>query len=154
MEETTKRPPSASGDSLASRRPIAPFVVSLVGGLWMLTSAGMMTAMFHGGMHGPMMGPWAHHPWRTWAWHHTYLDYYGASALLGWVAVVASLVVIGGAVVIYARPDSAGKAGAAIVAASIVGLLTGVGLLAGVLGLVGGILALVWFRNSARAGSA
>ncbi len=113
--------------------PTAAFFLSLIAGIWMLAMSGMMAgwAPSWGGTGGGMMGGgWmAGHGVMGVGW--------------GWLGIVTGLAVLVGAVGLYARPATAGSWGVVILAASAINLLVGMGgLLASVLGLIGGGLAL------------
>ncbi len=120
------------GPGPAPARPVAAFVVSLIAGLWMLAMGGMMGWGYMGGY--------------GWMWrHHGMMHGYGGGAMWSWIGIVAGIVVITGAVVLYAVPSAARFWGVVIIVASAIDLLAGMGgFLAGSLGIVGGILAVTW----------
>ena len=112
-------------------RPIAAFVLSLLAGLSLLARSGMM----YGGMHGPWHGRvggwmegWGSHPFAIgWPWFGT----------------IAGVVLLVAAVALYLRPEARRGWGIVSVVTSGLHLLLGMGgFLAGVLGVVGGVLAL------------
>ena len=116
--------------------PAAPFILSLVAGLLMVSGVGMMSFSYGSGYYG-MMG-----------------DYYGMmSGINGgsggwfyWVAIiglVAGLVVLAGAVMLYLRPRSAPTWGLVILLFSVFGLFGMGGFFIGtILGIIGGVLAM------------
>ncbi len=70
---------------------------------------------------------------------------YGSSSLWVWTGTIAGLVVLAGAVLLFAKPATARPWGIVIVVVSAAGLFAGAGgLLAGLLGILGGILAITW----------
>lgn len=139
MEEEKKR---------NANRPTAAFVVSLIAGLWMLFAAGMggMEHMRGHGWGGRMMDGWGHGGGYGWMWrHHQMMHGYGGGTLWGWTGIVAGALVLLGAIFLYARPSTARGWGVVILVASAFAILSGAGgFLAGVLGLIGGALAVTW----------
>lgn len=121
----------------------AAFVLSLLAGLWMLLTGGMMN---HYGM---MMGG---------ASSHGHFGMYGWSGMNGWMwgrgmhtfglwwpwfGALAGIVVILGAVILFVKPAQARTWGWIILIASALDFFLGMGgLVAGVLGVMGGILAI------------
>jgi hypothetical protein len=126
------------------QRPVAAFAISLIAGLWMLASGGMMTAGYGwGGMNGGyMMGMRGSGGMHTWMWRHGYMQQYWGGAWPTWIGIAAAICVIAGAIAIYAQPRARRAWGPAILIASAVALVTGSGVVPGVLGIVGGILAM------------
>lgn len=101
-----------------AERPVAAFVLSLLAGLWMLLAGGMMG----GG---------------SWMWSHGMVGWWP------WFGVVAGIIVLVGAAMLYAQPRQAPAWGIAILVVSALNLFLGMGgLLASLLGLIGGALAL------------
>ena len=113
-------------------RPVAAFILSLLGGLWMLTAGGMMTSFNSDwGPMGGMMGGGG------WMWSH------GVTGWWPWFGVLAGIVVLVGAAMLYAKPEQAPGWGIVILVAAALNLFLGMGgLLASLLGLIGGALAL------------
>lgn len=117
-------------------RPTAAFVLSLLAGLWMLGMGGWTmswspAADGWGWGRGGMMGS-------GWMWGHGLLGVGGP-----WFGLAAGIVVLVGAAMLYSRPASAPTWGLVIVIASALNLFLGMGgFLAGVLGIVGGALAM------------
>lgn len=129
-------------------RPTAGFALSLIAGLWMLFAGGMVGMGYMGG-HGwgdHMMEGDHHGGGYDWMWqHHQMMHGYGGGMLWGWTGVIAGLLVLIGAILLYTRPATTRAWGVVILIASAVALLAGAGgFLAGVLGVVGGILAVTW----------
>src|SRR5213594_2072766 len=130
----------------AGTRIVAPFVLSLVGGVLILVGAivsamfafgsstilgsmsGMMGGM-SGGMSGTMIGLMM-----------------GAYPIFSVIGLVSGALVILGAVMLYNRPFEKDLWGAVVIAFSILGMLGGMGgfMVGLVLGIVGGALALAW----------
>jgi hypothetical protein len=124
-------------------RPVAAFVVSLIAGLWMLAAGGMMGWGYMGGYGwGGHMGE----NYGDWMWkHHQMMHGYGGDAWWSWVGFACGIVVLVGAVALYSKPATARSWGVAIMVASVVDLFAGSGgLLAGALGIIGGVLAFTW----------
>jgi hypothetical protein len=113
-----------------TQQPTAAFVLSLLAGLWMLAAGSMM-----GGFGWGMMGGWR----RTggWMWGQ------GFGVWWPWFAVVGGIIVLVGAVMLYTKPEQRRTWGTVILVASALNFLLGMmGLLAGTLGVIGGVLAL------------
>ena len=111
-------------------RPVGAFVLSLLAGIWMV---GVSLMMYH------WAGPTA------WTWGHGMMGGYFGWARFPWLGLVFGIVVLLGAVVLYARPERAHVWGIAILVASAVNLLFGMGgILASLLGVAGGALAIAW----------
>jgi hypothetical protein len=108
-----------------TEQPTAAFVLSLLAGLWMLAAGGMM-----GGWHG--MGGWM--------WGRGTQTF---GVWWPWFGVFAGIVVLVGAVMLYVRPEQRRSWGVVILVASALNIFLGMmGLLAGTLGVIGGVLAL------------
>ena len=125
----------------AGEKPVAPFILSLLGGILILLGAFMMSmfAFVTGNMMGMMSG--------------TMEGFSGAMAIMmGYsfaftiVGLISGGLVILGAVMLYSRPFEKDLWGAVVIAFSILGMLGGMGgfMVGLVLGIVGGALALVW----------
>ncbi|MBI4280451.1 MAG: hypothetical protein HY660_18515 [Armatimonadetes bacterium] len=115
------------GQPQAEERPTAAFVLSLLGGLWMLSRGTMMS-----GGSGWMWGPGMMRGW-------------GPGVGWPWLGVIAGLVVLAGAVLLHIRPAESRTWGLVILIASALYVVLGVGgFLAGALGVIGGALALSW----------
>lgn len=134
----------ATNQSSDEQKPVAAFVMSLIAGLWMLASGGMMTAGYGwGAMNGGyMMGPGGYGDMHSWMWRHGYMQPYWGGAWSSWIGIVAALCVIAGSIAIYAASRSRRGGSVLIIAASAVAVLTGSGFVPGILGIVGGILAM------------
>ena len=110
--------------------PVGAFVLSLLAGIWMV---GAGIAMY--GWVGPT----------SWMWGHGMMGGYLGWHRLPWLGLVLGIVVLVGAVILYVRPTRAQGWGIAILVASAVNLLFGMGgLLASLLGIVGGAWAVAW----------
>ena len=117
---------------------MAAFVLSLIAGLWMLTARGLMVGI---GLNIAIRSrwPWPHHMIRGAG------DLIPTFWLWPWFGVIAGIVVLVGALMIYSRPAKAQGWGTAILIASAINLIAGMGgFLAGVLGIIGGALAIAW----------
>jgi len=118
--------------NLPTERPVAAFVLSLLAGGWMLFAGGMIFGSGWGpGPMGGMMGAGG------WMWGH------GLGMGWPWLGILAGIIVLVGAAMLYAQPKQAPRWGIVILIASALNLFLGVGgLLASLLGLIGGALAL------------
>ncbi len=114
-----------------SERPTAAFVLSLLAGLWMLSMGGMMN-----GWHA--MDQW--HGMNGWMWGR---GMHAFGLWWPWFGILAGVVVVIGAAILYFRPEHRRNWGAVILVVSAIDLLFGMGgLLAGVLGVIGGAMAM------------
>lgn len=120
----------------------AAFALSLLAGLWMLASGGMMSGygMMGGtGMYGHV-GMYGWSGMNGWMWGrgvHTFGLWWP------WFGVLAGILVIVGAVILFVKPAQAHTWGWIILIASVLDFFLGMGgLVAGVLGIVGGVLAI------------
>lgn len=117
-------------ESQQTEKPTAAFVLSLLAGLWMLAAGGMMYGFGWGP--GAMGG---------WMWGHGMIG----SVWWPWFGIVAGIVVLVGAAMLYAKPEQRQGWGVVILVASALNFFVGMGgLLAGVLGVIGGALVLSW----------
>lgn len=119
------------------QRLTGAFVLSLLAGLWMLGSGGMMYGM--------------HYNQGSWMWHQGMMRGVGTGFGMGfgtafwwpWFGLVAGVIVLVSAAMLYARPAQAKTWGIVIIVLSAIDALIGMGgLLAGTLGIIGGALAL------------
>jgi hypothetical protein len=111
-----------------TEQPTVAFVLSLLAGLWMLGAGGMMGGFGWGGMMG------------GWMWGRG-LGRFGV--LWPWFSVFAGIVVLIGAVVLYVKPQQRRGWAVVVLVASALYFFVGMGgLLAGALGVIGGVLAL------------
>lgn len=122
------------------QRPSAAFVLTLLAGLWMLGT---------GGMSYGMMGPGITGGSGSWMWGHGMMHGYMMPAGFGpwfpWLGAVGGIVLLVGSVVLYTKPKQSRTWGIAIVVVSALSALVGMGgLIAGALGVVGGVLAMSW----------
>jgi hypothetical protein len=117
-----------------TQQPTAAFVLSLLAGLWMLAAGSMM-----GGFGWGMMGGWR----GTGGWMWGQGGVRGFGVWWPWFGVVGGIIVLVGAVMIYTKPEQRRTWGTVILVASALNFLLGMmGLLAGTLGVIGGVLAL------------
>jgi hypothetical protein len=113
----------------ADQKPTVAFVLSLLAGLWMLATGAMM--------YGFNWGPGA---MGGWMWGHGMM---GFGYWWPWFGLIAGVVVLIGAVMLYSKPEQSPTWGIVILIASALNFLVGMGgFLAGVLGVIGGTLAL------------
>ena len=118
-----------------TEQPTAAFVLSLLAGLWMLGAGGMMGGFGWGGM----MGGW-----------HGMGGWMGGRGNVGgfpfwspWFGAAAGIIVLIGAVMLYVRSEQRRSWGVVILVASALNIFLGMmGLLAGTMGVIGGVLAM------------
>jgi hypothetical protein len=135
----------------AAERPTAAFVLSLIGGIFILLGGGVRSVMrFYG--YGMMNGYWGYGGMMGgygWGGYDPGLGMtgYGYGGMFGLVGVLFGIVVIAGSLMLYHNPADHTKWGIVILifsALSMYGSVMGgfgVGL---ILGIIGGILALTW----------
>lgn len=117
-----------------TEQPTAAFVLSLLAGLWMLSAGGMMGDFGWGGMMGGWQGMGG------WMWGRGARSF---GAWWPWFGLFAGIVVLVGAIMLYVRPEQRRNWGIVILVASALNIFLGMmGLLAGTLGVIGGVLAL------------
>jgi len=130
----------------AETRTVAPFVLSLIGGVFILLGA-IITSMFTfgspnivgsmsnsmSGMMGGMNGQMG-------------MGMMGVYPIFSIIGLASGALVILGAVMLYSRPFEKDIWGVVIIAFSILGILGGMGgfMIGLVLGILGGVLALAW----------
>lgn len=124
--------------SQTERKPTAAFILSLIAGLWMLATRGMMAGL---GWQVAMRSRWMC-PYRM---MRGVGDIIPTFWLWPWLGIVAGIVVLVGAVMLYSKPTRAQGWGMVILIASAINLIAGMGgFLAGVLGIIGGAMAIAW----------
>jgi len=101
----------------------------------MLVAGGMMTGTgWRAGPMGGMIGTGG------WMWGHGVINNWWP-----WLGIVAGIVMLISAAMLYTRPEQSQGWGIVILIASALNLFIGMGgFLAGVLGIIGGALALAW----------
>ena len=118
-----------------TEQPTVAFVLSLLAGLWMLAAGGMMGGFGWGGMTGGWQGMGG------WMWSRGGIRGFGV--WWPWFGIFAGIVVLVGAVMLYVKPEQRRSWGVVILIASALNFLLGMmGLLAGTLGVIGGVLAM------------
>lgn len=126
------------GQSPMEQKPTAAFVLSLLAGLWMLATGAMMYGFNWGEREDWGMGGWM--------WGHGMMSF---GYWWPWFGLVAGIVVLIGAAMLYSKPEQSPTWGIVILIASALNFFFGMGgFLAGVLGVIGGALALSWKRQS------
>jgi len=129
-----------SNDSTSQEKPVAAFTLSLLAGLWMLTTGTMMNGWNWG--QGTMGG---------WMWGRGMMGSFAPAFWWPWFGVVAGIVVLVGAAMLYFKPTDKALWGMVILVVSVLNFLVGMGgFLAGILGVVGGALALTWNPQRSR----
>ena len=142
-------------------RAVAPFVLSLIGGVFILLGA-IVTSMFTfgsativGSMSSSMSGMMGRMNSGMWMGMMMggMMGIYPVFSIIG---LASGALVILGAVMLYSRPFEKDLWGAVIIAFSILGILGGMGgfMIGLVLGIVGGALALAWHPTPKTALSA
>ena len=130
----------SNGQMQTTEKPTVPFVLSLLAGLWMLGAGGMMAGFGWGGMMGGQYGMAHWQGMGGWMWGRG-MHAFGMS--WPWFGVVAGIVVLIGAVMLYVKPEQRRSWGLVILIISALDVLVGMGgLLAGALGVVGGAMAM------------
>ena len=132
----------AEVETQKNEKPTAAFVLSLLAGLWMLAAGGMMGGYGWGGMMGGgwggMMGGWP--GMHRWMWGQ---GIRGIGVWWPWFGFLTGIIVLVGAVMLYVKSQQRRSWGIVILVASALFVFAGMGnLLAGTLGMIGGILAL------------
>lgn len=129
---------------IGPRGSVAAFILSLIAGLWMLGMGGMMGGLRMGGMMGGESG--RYHQMRGWSGMNGWmwgLGVYAFGAWWPWFGAIAGIVVVVGAIILYTNPRQQRSWGVVILVVSALDFLLGMGgLIAGALGVVGGILAI------------
>ena len=123
--------------------PVGAFVASLIAGLWMLVSSGMMTYGYHM-MDGGMLwsGPGAASPW---VWRHEMMSGVGPGFLWPWAGMIYGVATMAAAITMYFQPSRSAAMGVIVLIASGLDIFAGAGdYLAALLGIVGGVLAILW----------
>ena len=135
----------------AETRAVAPFVLSLIGGVFILLGA-IVTSMFTfgsptivGSMSSSMSGMMGGMNGQT-GMGMIIGGMMGVYPIFSIIGLASGALVILGAVMLYSRPFEKDLWGAVIIAFSILGILGGMGgfMIGLVLGIVGGALALAW----------
>jgi hypothetical protein len=117
-----------------TEQPTAAFVLSLLAGVWMMAARGMMGGFGWGGMMGGWHGMGG---WMSGRGIRTFGVWWP------WFGIFAGIVVLVGAVMLYVRPEQRRSWGVVILVASVLNIFFGMmGLLAGTMGVIGGVLAL------------
>lgn len=118
------------GQPQMEQKPTVAFVLSLLAGLWMLASGAMMSGIGDWGM-------------GSWMWGHGMMRGFAPALWWPWFGIIAGIVVLVGAALLYAKPEQRQTWGIVILIASALNFFFGMGgLLAGALGVIGGALAL------------
>ncbi len=115
--------------------PTVALALSIVAGLWMIAAAAMSYGFAWHHMGGRMFGGWM--------WCNGMVGHFSRGFLWPWFGVLAGIVVLVGATMICVKPARSSGWGVAILVASSLNLLLGMGgLFASLLGIVGGVLAM------------
>ena len=135
-----------------TEKPTTAFVLSLIGGIFILLGGGMMSMMGSYGSGGMMNGYWGYGGMMGgygWGYGPGFgiMRGYGFSGIFGIAGVLFGVVVVVGALMLYNKPVDHTKWGTVILIFSVLSIFGsamagfGLGL---ILGLIGGILALTW----------
>lgn len=128
-------------------QPVAAFVLSLIAGIWMLSMGGYMGGFGMGGMMG-RMGTGAYGAHRMYRWYGMSgwmwgQGMHGYGAWWPWFGALAGILVIIGAIILFSKPEQRRAWGTVILVVSILDFFFGMGgLMAGALGVIGGVLAM------------
>ena len=118
-------------------RPTAAFILSLLGGIFMILSGSLTLFFVNVISYGMGYSPYR---WGMMGW--------GMMGFLPWfwiIGLVSGVIVLIGAAMLYTRPEESATWGVLILVFSIISLLGMGGFFIGfLLGLIGGILAIVW----------
>jgi hypothetical protein len=123
------------------------FILSLIAGLWMLGTGGMMGGFGMGGMmRGPAGSGYSQYHMYGWRGMNGWMWGRGMHAFGLWwpsFGVAAGILVIAGAIILYTNPRQQRGWGVVILTVSALDFFLGMGgLVAGALGVIGGILAI------------
>ena len=125
----------SEGQIRRTEQPTAAFVLSLLAGLWMLAAGGMMGGFGWRGIMGRWQGMGG------WMWGRGGIRGFGV--WWPWFGIFGGIVVLVGAVMLYVKPQQRRSWGVVILIPSALNFLLGMmGLLAGTLGVIGGVLAM------------
>jgi len=137
-----------------AEKPTIAFILSLIGGIFILLGGGMMSMMGSYGFGGMMNGYWGYGGMMGgygpgWGYGPGFgmMRGYGFGGIFGIAGVLFGVVVIVSALMLYNKPVDHAKWGIVIIIFSVLSIFGsamagfGVGL---ILGLIGGILALSW----------
>lgn len=129
------------------QRPTAAFVLSLLAGLWMLGTGGMMYGMGRGMMMSGSGPGFLDETSGVWGYclANGVMRGIGPGLWFPWFGPLAGIVVLVGAISLYTRPEQSRTWGLVVIIAAAINMFVGMGgLLAAALGIVGGVLALSW----------
>lgn len=133
----------------ANERPVAPFVLSLIGGLLILGGGGVMSGFSGAGYYGGMMRGY----YGMMNGYYGMMGGYGSGWFFALAAIgaVSGIIVTLGAVMVYNQVGRASTWGTLILVFSLLSFL-GMGgfFLGAALGAVGGIMAITWKPEAAR----
>ena len=132
-------------------KPTTAFILSLIGGIFILLGGGMMSMMGAYG-YSMMNGYWGYGGMMSgYAWSYGpgfgMMRGYGYAGIFGLVGVLFGIAVVAGAILLYHNPTQHSTWGLVILVFSVLSIFGsamggfGVGL---ILGVIGGILALTW----------
>lgn len=128
-------------------KPFPAFIISLIGGIFILLSSIYMYIFFMPFIvaeHYPSLSPFEGMMWGAmgiWAW----------GIYMGIVGIVCGIIIIVSALKLYNEPEKTQLWGTLVIIFSVISLLSMGGFLIGfLLGLIGGILAVVWKPGSAQ----
>ena len=134
-----------------TERPTTAFILSLLGGIFILLGGGMMFMMGTYGFGGMMNGYWEYGMMGGYGWGYGpgfgMMRGYGFTGIFGIAGVLFGVVVIVSALMLYNNPVDHARWGMGILIFSVLSVFGsamagfGIGL---ILGFIGGILALTW----------
>ena len=132
-----------------TEKPTVAFVLSLIGGIFILLGGGMMSMMSSYWFGGMMNGYWGYGMTRgygsSFAPWYGMMGRYGSWGLLGIAGVLLGVVVIVSSLMLYSHPADHSKWGVMILIFSSLSILSAMGGIVGlILGVLGGTFALTW----------
>lgn len=132
-----------------AEKPTVAFILSLIGGVFILLRGGMMSMRSYG-FSGMMNAYWGYGMMNGYRWGISpgfgMMGWYGFGGLFGLASVIFGVVIIIGSLMLYNNPAQHSKWGLMILVFSLLSIFgAGIGLGIGlILSLIGGILALTW----------
>jgi hypothetical protein len=132
-----------------TEKPTIAFVLSLIGGIFILLGGGTMSMMGSDWIGGMMKGYWGYGMMRAYGsgfvpWYGM-MGGYGSLGLVGIAGVLFGVVVIVSSLMLYRYPADHTKWGTIVLIFSMFSILSGMdGLVGLILGVLGGAFALAW----------
>ena len=133
-----------------TEKPTAAFILSLIGGIFILLGGGMRSMMVSYGFSSMMSDYWRYDGMMSqYGWEHGpgfgMMGRYAFGGIFGLVSVLFGVSVIVGALMLYNNPAQHTKWSIVILIFSVLSIFATAGFGTGfILGIIGGILALAW----------